>query len=158
MNESTQSALRVLIRDLLNMPLGSVRPADKCQPVEGETLASVKVSEVEVIGWAGVSQDDEAQTRQQTVNVTLTIEFLGDEASSLVSLLPVVLQQPDAQARLTALNIGYLGAEPARDLSALELDRWSRYQINVQLSTLVSSTINVIPLENINIAITADTI
>ena len=157
MNEITQAAVRVLIRDLLAMPMGSVRPGNQSQPTEGQTIACMVISELDSVGWSAVSQQDTTQTHQQIVNVTATLDFLGDEAQTLANRLSVVMQRPDAQERLNALNIGYLGADSVRDLSALELDRLSRYQVKMQFSTLVSTIADVAHLETLTMGIFADT-
>lgn len=129
MNESTLIELRVLIQTLLGMPEHSVRPADSSQPTTGSEYAIVQVSDMETQGWGGGSKD-----AYQTGMATLTIDFMANRASRNAHALPLAMQTHYATDTLIGLNIGYLGCNSARDLTSLEIERVSRYQIKMQLS------------------------
>ena len=129
MNENTQIELRVLIQTLLGMPEYSVRPADDSQPTDGLEYAIVQVSDMEAQGWGGGSKD-----AYQTGMATLTIDFMANRASRNAHALPLAMQTSHATDTLIGLNIGYLGCSSARDLTSLEIERVSRYQIKMQLS------------------------
>ena len=129
MNEITQNKLRLLILTLLGMPDGSVRPADDSQPTEGDEYAIVQVSDMETQGWGGGNKDS-----YQTGMATLTIDFMGDRAARNAHALPLAMQTNYATDMLIGLNVGFLGCSSARDLTSLEIERVSRYQIKMQLS------------------------
>lgn len=129
MDNNTQIELRVLIQQLLGMPENSVRPADVSQPRTGSEYAIVQVSDMEAQGWGGSSKD-----AYQTGVATLTIDFMGDRAARNARALPLAMQTNYATDTLIALNVGYLGCDMARDLTSLEIERISRYQIKMQLS------------------------
>lgn len=129
MNESTLIELRVLIQTLLGMPEHSVRPADSSQPTSGSEYAIVQVSDMESQGWGGGSKD-----AYQTGMATLTIDFMGDRAARNAHALPLAMQTNYATDTLIGLNVGFLGCSSARDLTSLEIERVSRYQIKMQLS------------------------
>lgn len=129
MNENTQIELRVLIQTLLGMPEYSVRPADDNQPTDGFDYAIVQVSDMESQGWGGGSKD-----AYQTGMATLTIDFMGDRAARNAHALPLAMQTNYATDTLIGLNVGFLGCSSARDLTSLEIERVSRYQIKMQLS------------------------
>lgn len=129
MDNNTQIEVRVLIQTLLGMPEHSVRPADTSQPIVGSDYAIVQVSDMETQGWGGSSKD-----AYQTGIATLTIDFMGDRAARNARALPLAMQTNYAVDTLIALNVGYLGCDMARDLTSLEIERISRYQIKMQLS------------------------
>lgn len=129
MNETTQIELRVLIQTLLGMPEYSVRPADDNQPTDGFDYAIVQVSDMEAQGWGGGNKDS-----YQTGMATLTIDFMGDKAARNAHALPLAMQTNYAVEAMVKLNLGYLGCSSARDLTSLEIERVSRYQIKMQLS------------------------
>lgn len=129
MNEVTLIEIRVLIQTLLGMPEYSVRPADDSQPTDGSEYAIVQVGDMETQGWGGGSKD-----AYQTGIATLSIDFMGDRAARNARALPLAMQTNYAVDTLIALNVGYLGCDMARDLTSLEIERVSRYQIKMQLS------------------------
>ena len=129
MNENTQIELRVLIQTLLGMPEYSVRPADDSQPTDGFEYAIVQVSDMETKGWGGGNKDS-----YQTGMATLTIDFMGDRSARNAHALPLAMQTNYATDTLITLNVGYLGCSSARDLTSLEIERVSRYQIKMRLS------------------------
>lgn len=129
MDNNTQIELRVLIQQLLGMPENSVRPADVSQPRTGSEYAIVQLADMVGQGWGGSSKD-----AYQTGVATLTIDFMGDRAARNARALPLAMQTNYAVDTLIGLNIGYLGCDMARDLTSLEIERISRYQIKMQLS------------------------
>lgn len=129
MDNNTQIEVRVLIQQLLGMPENSVRPADVSQPTTGSEYAIVQLTDMEAQGWGGSSKD-----AYQTGIATLTIDFMGDRAARNARALPLAMQTHYAVDTLIGLNIGYLGCSSARDLTSLEIERISRYQIKMQLS------------------------
>lgn len=129
MNDDKLIELRVLIQTLLGMPIHSVRPADDSQPIDGSEYAIVQVSDTETQGWGGSSKD-----AYQTGTATLTIDFMGNRAARNAHALPLAMQTNYAIDRLFFINLGYLGCSSARDLTSLEIERVSRYQIKMKLS------------------------
>lgn len=156
MDKPTLSALRVLIKNALDMPSGSVRPYKKNQPVEGDNIAVLGVISIENEGWAEVQHQSAIQDHVQLKEIGIEVNFLGENAAVLANLLPVVFQRPDIQEQLSALNLSYLYCEEARDLSFLETDNVIRYQVIFYLSSVVSSTADINSLVSIDIDVTAE--
>lgn len=128
MNKNIQASVRVLIKDLLGMPSGSVRPQDN-QPVEGNNFAIMRVAESNPIGWGG-SNDGSVQS----VIDTITIDFFGVRASHYASQLKIAMQSPYATEQMYKLGLGFIDCDAGRDLTALELDQIDRYQVKMRLS------------------------
>lgn len=157
MDKPTLSALRVLIKNALGMPSGSVRPYKQNQPVEGgDNIAVLGVISVENEGWAEVQHQSANQDHVQLKEIGIEVNFLGESAATLASLLAVVFQRPDIQEQLSALNLSYLYCEEARDLSFLETDNVVRYQVIFYLSSVVSSTADINSLVSVDIDVTAE--
>lgn len=154
MDKATQSALRVIIKNALDMPSGSVRQYKLNQPVEGDNIAIVGVVSIDDEGWAETQQQENIQSHQQLKTIGIEVNFLGDNAATLASLLPVIFQRPDIQEQLSALNLSYLYCDEARDLSYVEIDNVARYQVVFYLSALVTATTNVEPLSQVDINVT----
>ena len=76
--------------------------------------------------------------------------------STIPSLLPVIFQRPDIQEQLSALDLSYLYCDEARDLSYLEADSVTRYQMVFYLSTLATSTASVPSLSQVAINVTTE--
>lgn len=132
MDKNIQSGLRVLIKDLLSMPSGSVRPQDN-QPIEGNNFAIMRVTDTEYRGWAGGSEN----AQQQAID-TVTLDFFGVRASNYAGQLKIAMQTPLGVEGMTKLGLGFIDCENARDLTALELDQIDRYQVKMRVSYLIS--------------------
>ena len=156
MDKDTQSSLRLIIKNALGMPSGSVRPYKLNQPVEGDNIALVGVVSVENEGWAEINHQEPTQDHQQLKEVGIEVNFLGENAANLASLLPVIFQRPDIQEQLSALDLSYLYCDEARDLSYLEADSVTRYQMVFYLSTLATSTASVPSLSQVAINVTTE--
>lgn len=128
MNEDLQADLRELIRDLLGMPAGSVRPPDN-QPTEGDNYAIFEVSEMMPTGWAGSSLDAE-----QLGIATITIDFMGEGAAVYSRNLAIAMQSFYAANALMSLSMGFIKCSGARNLSMIEFERMDRYQVKLELS------------------------
>lgn len=133
MNDDIEDDIRELIRFILNMPAGSVRPADENQPNEGNEYAIVQYSESIPRGWSG-----EYGTGQQSGIAVFTIDFMGDNSASHSRNLPLALQSFYAVNYLNSLNMGYVSCSGGRNLTALEIDRTKRYMVELRLSYVFS--------------------
>lgn len=131
MNDDKLIELRVLIQNVLGMPEYSVRPADESQPIDGSDYAIVQLSDTQSKGWSSGGL-----TSRQSGTVTLTIDFMGNNAKQYADQLSLAMQSRYAVDTLLGLDMGYLECSPARDLTALELERIKRYQVKLQLSCL----------------------
>lgn len=143
MDDATQSGFRLLLLDLLGMADGTVRPADTTQPTEGEEYAIVQFTSAESLGFGGSvfdEDDPDAGIREQLSQITVTVDFFGSRAGELATRLPLVLTHDMATDRLEALGLAFSDATPARNLSALELDRIKRYQVQVELQHVEQHT------------------
>lgn len=128
MNDDMQASLRVLIMTLLGMPSGSVRPFDN-QPTEGDSYAIMSEPDMQPLGWAGDSVD-----AYQTGIASFTIDFIGNNAGYLAGALKKVMQSYYASDVLQGLNLGFIDCSQARNLSMIELERTTRYQVVLTLS------------------------
>lgn len=129
MNNEIQSKLRVLIRDLLDMPAGSVRPADINQPTEGDDYAIMQVSDMNNIGWTGESID-----AYQTGIATITLDFMGNNAGTYARNLALAMKTFYATNELLKMNLGFMNCGNAINLSAAELERVKRFRVKLMLS------------------------
>lgn len=133
MDNNTQIELRVLIQQLLGMPENSVRPADVSQPRTGSEYAIVQLTDMVGQGWAGGYK----HARQSSI-VTMTIDFMGDDAAKNANQLKIAMQTEYGLDKLYDLGIGYLSCSDPRNLTSLELERTKRYQVKLQLSYLTT--------------------
>lgn len=143
MDEATQSGFRLLLLDLLGMADGAVRPADTTQPTEGDEYAIVQFTSAESLGFGGSvfdEDDPDAGIREQLTQITVTVDFFGNRAGGLAKRLPLALTHEMATDRLEALGLSFNDASPARNLSALELDRIKRYQVQLELQHIEQHT------------------
>lgn len=129
MNEDLQADLRELVRDLLGMPAGSVRPDNENQPTEGDTYALFEVTEMNPVGWGGSDMDAE-----QLGIATITIDFMGNGSAVNARNLAIAMQSFYAANALMVLDMGFIKCTPARNLSMAELERKERYQVKLMLS------------------------
>lgn len=140
MNHSKQIEIRVLIERLLGMAENSVRPSDQSQPMEGENYATMQVSEVNTLGWSG----NNANSKEMKI-YNLTLDFMGPLAVDYANDIDMAMKSRYAVDTLISMDMGFIECNSPRNLTALEMDRISRYQIKIQLSHAVgykvSSTI-----------------
>lgn len=129
MNDEIQSKLRVLIRDLLDMPAGSVRPADINQTTEGDDYAIMQVSDMNNIGWTGESVD-----AYQTGIATITLDFMGKNAGAYARNLALAMKTFYATNELLKMNLGFMNCGNAINLSAAEIERITRFRVKLMLS------------------------
>lgn len=143
MDDITQSGFRLLLLDLLGMADGSVRPADTTQPTEGDEYAIVQFSGSTPEGMGGTvfdPSDQDAEIREQLVEIMVTVDFFGPRAGVLAQRLPLVLTHDMATQRLEDLGLSFLATAEVRNLSSLELDRIKRYQVRLELQAVIQHT------------------
>ena len=130
MTESILAALRLLILELLSLPIGSVRPGGVNQPNEGKQFLIVTYNGAQHKG-SGCSVQHTNHTMQhaeQYIEHSLTIDFFGENAAAMAATLALALRSSHATSQLDVLGLGFLSADPCKNLTALELDRMPRYQ------------------------------
>lgn len=129
MNDELQTDIRILIRTLLNMPAGSVRPGNQNQPNEGDEYVIVRLSEMSPTGWGGGGKD-----AYQSGIATFTLDFMGNNASFNARNLAIAMKSFYASSALESMNLGFIHCSAARDLSMIEMDMTPRYQVKLQFS------------------------
>lgn len=156
MNEQLQNEFRALVRDLLGLPNGAVRPADITQPTEGDQFIIVQFSETDSVGTISNSYSSDIQTAHQYSEITLNLDFFGKNAGLQAQLLPAALRLSTATSRLDGLGLGFIGCDKARNLSTLELDRIARYQSKYYFSTVVSHSAPLLTINSVEITLNED--
>lgn len=146
-----QKKFRLLILDLLNLPDGAVRQADITQPLEGESYIIVQLNNVVPVGRPATQHKDGIQHVYQNSELTLTLDFFGQEAFTLVNTLPIAFRSSTGVYGLDDLGLGFLGTDPVRNLSTLELDRVTRYQVNYHFSMVSNFTTQLSTLDSVAI-------
>lgn len=133
MQTDKQAALRLVLLDLLGWPSGTIRPGGLTQPTEGEYFAVLKVVQSQAMGWGAISESNGIAVRQQLIRHEVTLDFFGQNAATECLRCVGLMGQPWAVDALDSLGLSVTGIDPARDLSALELDRWPRWQVRLTL-------------------------
>ncbi|MEG2431475.1 MAG: hypothetical protein RSB25_07455 [Acinetobacter sp.] len=156
MNEDLQSKFRLLILDLLGLPDGYVRSADITQPTEGDRYIIVQFNIVNPVGQHGTTHENNIQTVYQNSEITVTLDFFGHDAFTLASTLPNAFRSSVGTYGLDEIGLGFLKANEARNLSALELDRITRYQANYLFSVVSNFSSPLSTLDTVSIGIQVD--
>lgn len=128
MDDTKQDALRMLIKNLLGMPYGSVRPSTN-QPAEGDSYIIVKESDYNIMGQAGSGVG-----ARQSGTVVFTIECMGDNAASNAKQINLAMRTDEANEELTVLGLGFISCNQPKNLTALEMDQIERWQVKLTLS------------------------
>lgn len=153
MNEQLQSQFRLLVLDLLKLPDGAVRPAGITQPTEGGQFIIAEFSESDPIGTPSASHENDVQTAHQYNEITVTLDFFGKDAGQYAQQLPTALRLSMATERLDAMGLGFLSADRARNLTALELDRITRYQSKFYFSVVASISAPLLTINSVEIGL-----
>lgn len=156
MNEQLQSQFRLLVLDLLGMPDGSVRPAGVTQPTEGDNFIIVEFSESDPVGTGGTTHDGDVQTVHQYTEIAVTLDFFGANAGQYAQQLPAAMRLSVATQRLDVLGLGFLGSDKATNLTALEMDRITRYRAKFYFSLVGSISAPLSSIHSIQIGLSAD--
>ncbi|MCH7305623.1 hypothetical protein MMP74_14765 [Acinetobacter sp. NIPH 1869] len=151
MTEEQQKKFRLLVLDLLALPDGAVRPADITQPIEGRNYILVQLSKVVPVGQPMTRHENEIQHIYQNSELTLTLDFFGPDAFTFVNTLPFALKSSSGVYGLDDLGLGFLGTDPVQNLSALELDRITRYQVNYHFSMVSNFSTQLSTLDSVAI-------
>lgn len=151
-NDALNTALRNLIKTVMGMPDGSVRPANQDAPAGAQTseIATVLIMTSADIGMAVQGQTDNLDgsstaSVDQLESVVVSVQFFRSPtkdqtgaakyATSAVERARSLgrrMQLPSTTAALQALNIGLLDVGTARDLAAVKDSTWeSRGQIDL---------------------------
>lgn len=120
-------ALRKVIRDLLQMPAGSVRPSNDNSPADGSAFASVLIVSNLPTGWDGVAltpspnplePDIVIEALTGTRQVLADVTFYRANAFENARRLPALFQTSKGIALMRGANLGYTRASNVRDVSA----------------------------------------
>lgn len=113
-------ALRSLLREVLSLPSGSVRPNYQASPSGTEPVVIVSMLTSIEIGttrqdFDGAREIDRLSTARLT---TVSIEAYGNNAYELMQTLTTLLQASSTQSMLrTRLKAGLVTLSPLRDLT-----------------------------------------
>jgi hypothetical protein len=147
-SDTINDALRGLIRGLLEMPQGSVRPANQNAPVGtiSEQYATVLLN-----NFAPTGQDDHTisdfdlppdasatavnQNTSGCRTFSASIQIFRGDAFSKTVRLSTLLQSAEARENLQNLGLGLVHISPALNLTALVDTNWEeRGQLEVEFS------------------------
>ncbi len=128
MDEDKQDVIRMLIKELLAMPYGAVRPSGN-QPTEGNSYIIVKAPDYEIKGHSGSGSD-----AVQVGVYTFTINCMGDSAARNCRQLNIAFRSDRAGEVLEGLGLGFISCSAGQNLTALEMDQISRWQTKLSLS------------------------
>jgi hypothetical protein len=153
-------AVRELVRQVMGMPAGSVRPANQVAPrgKATEGFATVLLIQTDDAGWTeqviSGTVGSEAQTLTVPRYVTASVQFfkgkapLVDDAANSVyggggfdqaSRLPSRLQLAVFVELMRTMRLGFIGASPPRDLTGLTNEQWeSRGQVDLHFQVIAA--------------------
>lgn len=114
------TALRNLIRALLSLPDGAVRPADQAAPTGVQPFLTVReLTSVEV---AAARRDFDAgherETIRQSMETLVSVNAYGTAAGALMRKLRAMLRSTEGITGMKAMGGALLRVSPARNLSA----------------------------------------
>ncbi|BBE09608.1 Uncharacterized protein MCB1EB_1447 [Mycoavidus cysteinexigens] len=115
-------ALRSLLREVLSLPSGAVRPSYQAGPTGAEPCVIVSVLTSVEIGttrqaFDGAREIERLSTARLT---TVSIEAFGENAYALMQTLTTLLQASSTQSMLrTRLNAGLVTLSPLRELTTI---------------------------------------
>lgn len=113
--------LRNLVRRLLSLPDGSVRPANQAAPTGGDPFVSVFRSRTDPVGAETLSFDGEHETEtiRSSYLSTVSINAYGTNAYDLLLKLRSVLASSAGLAGMKAIGGGIVTMGQVADLSAI---------------------------------------
>jgi hypothetical protein len=167
-------AVRNLVRFVMGMPDGSVRPANQVAPSGAQTqeIATVLIVDIDDEGWAAstteIDENDPSQ-RNEALEVpqvfTASIQFFRAPDADAVGVakqstaafdrarrLPVLLQSQVNTRAMAEMGLGFESATPARNLTAVSNGTWeSRGSVDVRFTVIDQElfpiqTITTVPL------------
>lgn len=175
MIDTMNLAVRLLVRNVLGMPLKSVRPADQIAPTGGQTepFATVKIISCDGIGSSDYTYEDDGaggtnEVLQLPQRFVASVNFYGSTAKDPVGIAKYSNEAFDRAARLVQLlektssvilmqqmGLGFLSASPARNLSGLADATWqSRGQIDLTFNVINREMESIGLIESVEIDIT----
>jgi hypothetical protein len=167
--------VRNLVRAVLGMPDGSVRPAKDRSPVGGQTteMATVDIIHAHALGEPGITNttDENTDITTEIINdvevFVASVQFYksatadsagaavkSDSAFRRAARLPRLLGLSANVAMMRAMGLGYLKASPARNLAALVDARWeSRGSVDLTFNVVESESATVQVIETVPVSI-----
>ncbi|BBE08582.1 Uncharacterized protein MCB1EB_0421 [Mycoavidus cysteinexigens] len=115
-------ALRSLLREVLSLPSGAVRPSYQAGPTGAEPCVIVSVLTSVEIGTTRQEFDGAREIeRLSTARLTIvSVEAFGNNAYALMQTLMTLLQASSTQAMMrNRLNAGLVTLSPLRDLTTI---------------------------------------
>lgn len=152
-------AVRNLVRFVLGMPDGSVRPANQTAPSGGQTkeIATVLIMDVEDVGWAASTteiDDVDPSARNEAIEVpqvfTASIQFFRSPDADAAGIakqstaafdrarrLPTLLQSQANTRAMAEMGLGFESASTARNLTKLSDAIWeSRGSVDIRFTVI----------------------
>lgn len=167
-------AVRDLVRAVMGMPNGSVRPADQMAPAGGQAteIATVKIVSTSEIGHAALTQadagdDTSTASVDQLDEVVASVQFYRSPAKDAAGKatysnaafdrakrLGARLQLPSSVTLMNDAGLGLLRVGPARNLAALADSIWeSRGQIDLTFNVSTIETEAVVTVTDVPVGI-----
>lgn len=148
---AVNTAIRAIIRDMLDMPAGSVRPANQDAPVGDSQFATVLLMSARSLGWAQPKNTNEAapstnvnELIESQVEVLASVQFFKGDAFTKAKRLELVLQSSPAREQILNAGLGLVRFSQARDLSAIDATVFEpRGQIDITFSVIASEQFSI---------------
>lgn len=141
--------IRTLVRELLDLPANSVRPANQNAPTgkEGQDFATVLVTYIAPTGQDDLRREnvpastDVSETVEGQRELLASVNFYRDGAFTKASRLPALLSTSRAIERMQVLGLGLVGTSQPRNLTAVVNTKWEeRGQIDLTFHVIDSET------------------
>jgi hypothetical protein len=152
-------AVRNLVRFVLGMPDGSVRPANQTAPAGGQTkeIATVLIMDVEDVGWAASTteiDENDPTLRNEALEVpqvfTASIQFFRSPNADAAGIakqstaafdrarrLPMLLESQKNTVVMATMGLGFESASTPRDLTKLADAIWeSRGSVDIRFTVI----------------------
>lgn len=177
--DNVNLAIRNLVRFVMNMPDGSVRPSDQLAPAGAQTreFATVKIISVHDVGRSEAYEPIPDVTEAVTYDletgseIVASINFYRSPAKNPVGIATYSNSAFDRAQRLGRLlwaepnvvlqdqmGIGILSSTPARNLTGVVDATWeSRGQIDVTFGIVNQELFQVATIASVELAVTAQT-
>jgi hypothetical protein len=142
---NVNDVLREVIREQLNLPANSVRPANQNAPTNDSPYITVLVTALNSTGWDDNklkpgSVNQVIETVQGTSLCRVSIQAFKSNAVFLLSLLKAKLQHSSAVEKLRLHNITVSRFLAVTDLSAINGTFWEeRSRLEIEVYVVVKS-------------------
>jgi hypothetical protein len=149
--DSINEKIRLLIKTVLELPDGYVRPANRNAPTNSDPFATVYIVTSNDTGLPNVKDVNEpepsnnvAETLENQVKITVSVQFFRGAALGLIKKLGLLLRSSMAVQQMNNLGLGLIKASNARDLTQMIDAGWEpRAQMDIEFHVINAETVSV---------------